>query len=67
MVFASKTKTNGITQVYSSIELQDLKIYGTGCILTHKNEIHKGLINYWLDQKQLDKLRSVVKVENSDF
>lgn len=67
MIFSSKTTSGNKTQVYSSIELQGLKLYGSNYIITHKGEIYKNLKSYWLTSSQLDKLNSVVKVETSDF
>lgn len=66
-IFISKTTYNGRLQMYSTIEIPKLKIYGTGCILSHKNEIHKGLINYWIDVKNLDEIKESYITESTDI
>lgn len=67
MIFLNETTLNGRTQIYSSVELNGFKLYGSNYVLEYKGELHKKLFGYWLTKSELNSLCSVVKTYKTSF
>lgn len=67
MIFLNETTLNGRTQIYSSVELNGFKLYGSNYVLEYKGELHKKLFGYWLTKSELNSLCLVVKTYKTSF
>jgi hypothetical protein len=69
IVFFNETSLNGKFQVMTTAELSGVGIqkYGSNNILTHKNEIYKGLNNYWVTESALSEIKKDNLTERTFF
>jgi hypothetical protein len=68
-IFYNETELNGKFQVMSNFELAiaGIKKYGSNNIILHKNEIYKGLNNYWVSKSMLKSIKDQFNPERTCF
>lgn len=68
-IFYNETALNGRYQVKTAIQLtgEEIRQVGTNDILTHKNEIFKGLKNYWVSLSALNEIKANNLTERACF
>lgn len=68
-VFFNETSLNGKFEVMSNVELQMPGIIkvGSNSILTHKGEIYKNLLHYWVTKDALDEIKQTLSPVRTSF